>query len=120
MATVTRTYLVDDLDGSQDDVENVQLALDGTSYEIDLSAANAGRLREKLERFVNAASPVTTAKPAPAKRSPKGAKEKVAVPARTNREQVQAIRDWAKSAGHEVSSRGRISKAIQEAFDAAH
>ena len=57
MATVTRTYLVDDLDGSEDDVENVLLALDGTNYEIDLSAANARRLREKLERFVAAASP---------------------------------------------------------------
>ena len=120
MATVTRTYLIDDLDGSKDDVENVLLALDGMSYEIDLSAANAGRLREKLERFVNAASPVKTAKPAPAKRGTKGAKEKAAAPARTNRDQVQAIRDWAKSAGLEVSSRGRIAKAVQEAFDAAH
>jgi hypothetical protein len=52
MTTVTRTYLVDDLDGSQDDVENVLLALDGTNYEIDLSASNAARLRDKLARFV--------------------------------------------------------------------
>jgi hypothetical protein len=36
------------------------------------------------------------------------------------REQIQAIRAWAKSAGYEVSSRGRISKTIQDAFDAAH
>ena len=28
MATITRTYQVDDLDGSEDDVSNVQLALD--------------------------------------------------------------------------------------------
>jgi len=89
----------------------------GTNYEIDLSASNAGILREKLERFVNAASPVKAAKPAPSKRSAKG---KAAAPAPTSRDQVQAIRDWAKSAGLEVSSRGRISKAVQEAFDAAH
>lgn len=117
MATVTRTYLVDDLDGSQEDVENVQFALDGTNYEIDLSASNSGRLREKLERFVTAASPAKAAKPAAARRSPKG---KAAAPAPTNRDQVQAIRDWARSAGLEVSSRGRIAKAVQEAFDAAH
>ena len=117
MATVTRTYLVDDLDGSEEDVNSVLLALDGTNFEIDLSASNAGRLREMLERFVNAASAVKAAKPAPAKRSTNG---KAAAPARTSRDQVQAIRDWAKSAGLEVSSRGRISKAVQEAFDAAH
>ena len=72
MATVTRTYLVDDLDGSQGDVEKVLLALDGTNYEIDLSASNAGRLRDKLARFVAAASPVRAATPAPARRGPRG------------------------------------------------
>jgi hypothetical protein len=121
MATVTRTYLVDDLDGSQEDVETVRLALDGTNYEIDLSASNAGRLREKLGRFVDAASPAKAAKSAPARRGRRGKEGSVtAVPVRSNRDQIQAIREWAKSAGYEVSSRGRISKAIQDAFDAAH
>ena len=116
MATFTRTYLVDDLDESEEDVENVLFALDGTNYEIDLSAANAGRLREKLARFIDAASAVKVSKSAPAKRGPKGK----AAPVPSNRDQVQAIREWAKAAGYEVSGRGRISKAIQEAFDAAH
>jgi Lsr2 len=116
MATVTRTYLVDDLDETEEDVENVLLALDGTNYEIDLSASNAGRLREKLARFIDAASTVKVSKPAPAKRGLRGK----AAPVPSNREQVQAIREWAKSAGYEVSGRGRISRAIQEAFDAAH
>ena len=122
MTTVTRTYLVDDLDGSQEDVENVLLALDGTNYEIDLSASNAGRLREKLARFVAAASPVKAAKSAPARRGPRGkaAASAKTAPVPSNRDQVQAIREWAKTAGYEVSSRGRISKAIQDAFDAAH
>lgn len=112
MATVTRTFLVDDLDGSEDGVENVLLALDGTSFEIDLSAANADRLREKLARFVDAASPVWAA---PVKR-----RSKPAAAVASNKEHVQAIRDWAKAAGHQVSTRGRISKTIQDAFDAAH
>jgi hypothetical protein len=33
MALVTRTYLTDDLDGSEDDVSTVRLALDKVSYE---------------------------------------------------------------------------------------
>ena len=116
MAIVTRTYLVDDLDASEEDVENVLFAIDGTNYEIDLSAANAGRLREKLARFIDAASAVRVSKSAPAKRGPKGK----AAPVPSNREQLQAIREWAKVEGYEVSGRGRISRAIQEAFDAAH
>jgi hypothetical protein len=122
MATITRTYLVDDLDGSEDEVENVLLALDGTNYEIDLSASNAERLREKLARFVDAASPVKATSVPPRRRGPRGkvATAAKAAPVPSNRDQVQAIREWAKSAGYEVSTRGRISRAIQEAFDAAH
>ncbi|HZX99109.1 MAG TPA: Lsr2 family protein [Dermatophilaceae bacterium] len=116
MATITRTYLIDDLDESEEDVENVLLGLDGTNYEIDLSAANAGRLREKLARFIDAASAVKVSKSVPAKAGRRGN----AGPISADRDQVQAVRAWARAAGYEVSSRGRVSKAIQEAFDAAH
>ena len=112
MATMTRTYQVDDLDGSEDDVRTVMLALDGTSYEIDLSADNADRLREKLERFIAAGKQAAPQKSRPAKRGVK--------PAVSTRDQAQAIRDWAKQTGYEVSGRGRISRAVQQAFDAAH
>ena len=115
MALITRTYLVDDFDGSHDDVSTVAFNLDNTNYEIDLSAANSDRLREKLARFLDAASPVKPAKNAPAKR-----RTKVTVPVRPSRDQTQAVRDWARSNGFEVSTRGRISRAIQNAFDAAH
>lgn len=114
MALITRVYLVDDLDGSQDDVSTVAFNLDGTNYEIDLSAANSDRLSEKLARFVDAASPVKPAKNAPAKRGTKVAA------VRPSRDQTQAVRDWARSNGFEVSTRGRISRAILDAFDAAH
>jgi len=114
MVQQTRTYLVDDLDGSEDDVTTVQFNLDGTNFEIDLSAANEERLRDGLAKFVDAAAAV---KPARASRSPRRIK---AVAAPPNRDQAQAIRDWARSNGYEVSARGRISKAIQDAFDEAH
>ncbi len=114
MATVTRTILTDDLDGSADDVSTVQFALDGTSFEIDLSAANEERLRAKLARFVDAASPVKQLKAVPVKRAKK------AVAAASTTEQAQAIREWAKTAGLAVSSRGRIAKSVQDAFAAAH
>jgi len=114
MAQITITYQVDDLDGSEDDVNTVQFNLDGTNFEIDLSAANAARLRDSLAKFVEAATPVRSARSG---RSPR--RTKVVGPP-PNRDQAQAIRDWARSNGYEVSARGRISKAIQDAFDAAH
>ena len=114
MALITRVYLVDDLDGSEDDVTTVQFALDGRNFEIDLSAGNDERLREKLAKYVDAATPVKAAKAVPVKRTAKAA---VAPP---SRDQTQAVRDWARSNGFEVSTRGRISKAIQDAFNSAH
>lgn len=114
MATVTRTYLTDDLDGSDQDVSTIEFALDGTSFEIDLSAANEDRLRQKLTRFVEAASPVNQPTAKTVKRPEK------AVSVAATKEQTQAIRDWAKAAGLAVSSRGRIAKTVQDAFDAAH
>ena len=47
MAKKTTVMLVDDLDGSQAE-EQVSFAVDGRSYEIDLSAANVARLRDAL------------------------------------------------------------------------
>ena len=47
MAQKTVVLLSDDLDGGTAD-ETVTFALDGVSYEIDLSAANAAMLRQAL------------------------------------------------------------------------
>ena len=111
MATVTRTFLVDDLDGSVDDVNSVSISLDKKNYEIDLSAANETRLREQLSRFVDAATPV---------RPHRGRTAGKAARPATSKEQTHAIREWARTNGYEVSERGRISAVIQKAFEEAH
>jgi hypothetical protein len=61
MATVTRTFLVDDLNGSTEDVATIQFNLDGTSYKIDLSATNQERLRDKLAKISRRGHPRPTA-----------------------------------------------------------
>jgi hypothetical protein len=40
-------------------------------------------------------------------------------PARSNRDETAAIREWARANGHKVNDRGRISKAVIEAYQAA-
>ena len=54
VAKQTTVILVDDLDGSEA-TEQVEFAVDGRSYEIDLSAANSAKLREALAPYISAA-----------------------------------------------------------------
>ena len=41
-------------------------------------------------------------------------------PQTLDREQTAAIRAWARQNGHQISDRGRISKTVVDAFQAAH
>ncbi|MBC7269564.1 MAG: Lsr2 family protein, partial [Streptomyces sp.] len=47
MAQKNVVMLIDDLDGGDAD-ETVSFSLDGVSYEIDLNAGNAAKMREAL------------------------------------------------------------------------
>jgi hypothetical protein len=51
MAKTVIVKLTDDLDGGDAD-ETVHFALDGKSYEVDLSEANAADLRRALEPYI--------------------------------------------------------------------
>ena len=54
MAQKVQVLLVDDLDGGEAS-ETVSFALDGSSYEIDLSGKNAEEMRDALAKYVGAA-----------------------------------------------------------------
>ena len=51
MAKTVIVKLTDDIDGGDAD-ETIQFALDGKTYEIDLSAANASKLRDVLKPYI--------------------------------------------------------------------
>ena len=107
MAQQVTVSLVDDLSGSQAD-ETVSFGLDGKSYEIDLSSKNADKLRGALADYVAAA------------RRPGGGRKAAAAsvarrPA-VDREQNQAIREWARGKGMKVNDRGRIPSEVVEAY----
>jgi hypothetical protein len=122
MAQQVNVKFVDDLDGSAA-AGTVSFGLDGRTYEIDLSDDNAAKLRDSLASFVAAArkhggSRRSSATPSRAPRTQK--MTAVTHPQPLDREQTAAIRAWARQNGHEVSDRGRIAKAVVEAFQAAH
>ncbi|MGA2838448.1 MAG: Lsr2 family protein [Acidimicrobiales bacterium] len=56
MAKTVIVKLTDDLDGGDAD-ETVRFALDGRSYEIDLSSANASDLRAAFQRYIDKGRP---------------------------------------------------------------
>ena len=89
----------------------VTFGFDGTNYEIDLADDNADALREAFSDYIAAARKTGN-------RS--GRASSGSAPKRGNSEELGKIREWAAANGHEVSSRGRISQAVRDAYDAAH
>ena len=114
----TTVRFIDDLDGSEAS-GTFDLSLDGRDYQIDLSDDNAAKLRDALSPFVNAArkAGVRSSGRGLGRGQSQPAAEK---PARTNRQETHAIREWAREHGHEVNDRGRIPKSVMEAYQAAN
>lgn len=113
MAQKVTVSLVDDLDGSEAE-ETVEFGLDGAFYEIDLSEENAERLREALAEYVEHARR-SGGRKRPAGRGPAGRAPRTAS---ADREQNQAMREWARKQGMNISDRGRIPKEVAEAYNA--
>jgi len=112
MARTVHIELLDDIDGTAAE-ETLRYGLDGVNYEIDVNAAHAEKLRKALARFILKSRRVGRGRVTAATRGRGGTG-----PARTDREQNQAIRDWAKTKGIEVSDRGRIPRSLVEQYEA--
>jgi hypothetical protein len=108
MAQKVQVLLVDDLDGG-DATETVSFALDGTSYEIDLSAKNADELRDAFAKYVGAARRAGRSGGSSGGRTTSTRSRGSAA---MDRDQAAAIRSWAKKQGLKVSDRGRIPASI--------
>ena len=116
MAQKVLVSLVDDLDGSTtENVRTVEFALDGASYQIDLSDENADRLRESLQVFVGCAR-----RTGGRLRKPPASASSASQPSGRTKEQVAEMREWLRANGHDVSDRGRIAKALVARFEEAH
>src|ERR1700743_3345340 len=67
MAKKVTVTLVDDFDGEGAADETVEFGLDGVTYEIDLSAKNATKLRNDLKQWVEASRRVGGRRRGPAR-----------------------------------------------------
>jgi len=106
MAQKVTVALEDDLTGGPAD-ETVRFAVDGTGYEIDLSAKNAAAFDKLLAPYIEHAR---KAGRAPGRRAGRTA---------STRQRSGDIRAWAKEHGLAVSERGRIPASVVEQYHAA-
>ncbi len=108
MAQRVHIVLEDDVDGSTAE-ETVNFGLDGVSYEIDLSAKNATKLRDALALYTGSGRRVAgrAARKAPRGRSAAGPS-------------ASEIREWAREQGYDVSDRGRVPADVKAAYEAAN
>jgi hypothetical protein len=105
VAQRVQIILEDDYDGGVAD-ETVAFALDGAEYEIDLSSENAGKLRDELAGWIGHARKT-------------GGRRKRAGKSNDS-SNTSEIRAWALANGHAVSSRGRVSAEVREAYEKAN
>ncbi|MFJ9379482.1 Lsr2 family protein [Streptomyces sp. NPDC101455] len=110
MAQKVQVLLVDDLDGGEAD-ETVTFALDGKTYEIDLTTANADKLRGLLDAYVKGGRRTG------GRASGGRGKARAAIGGSQDTAQIRA---WAKENGHDVNDRGRVPAAIREAYEKAN
>jgi hypothetical protein len=104
---------VDDIDGS-DAEGTTTFALDGTTYEIDLSGANREKLEKALAPFITKARAVRAQRGARGRRAAAGAARGL------SREKSAEIRKWARDHGLPVSERGRIASTVVKQYEDAH
>lgn len=106
--------LVDDVTGEEsDEITTHTILVDGAGVEIDLTPSNYDELLELLSPYLHAQG----ARRVRAGSNGVRARSRGASKAKGD---SQAIREWAKENGFEVSDRGRVPAQLREAYERAH
>lgn len=96
MAQKVQTLFIDDIDGGEAE-GTVRFALDGSEYEIDLSAKHSDELRDALRNYIAHARKVGGG----ARRGARGARKPSSI-------DTVAVRAWARENGFDIKERGRV------------
>lgn len=109
--TIARYFSDISGDAIEADSPTVTFAIDGTTYEIDLTESEQNALNEALAPYVSAGRKTRTqARGQSRSRSS----------STTSGPPPREIRSWAESQGISMPARGRIPSAVVEAYNAAH
>jgi hypothetical protein len=105
------TELICDVTGDPAE-ETIEFAYRGAAYKIDLSTEAAADFDAAVAGFVESAEKL-------GKATGTQRKARSTAPGTVDREQNQAIREWARRNGHDVKDRGRIPAETVEAYHQA-
>ena len=112
MAQKIQTLFIDDIDGGEAE-GTVRFALDGSEYEIDLSAKHSEELHTALGKYVTHARKVGGA----ARRAGRAAGR--AAKSANGAVNTTEIRNWARENGYDIKDRGRVPADLVAKFTAA-
>lgn len=125
MAQKVQVMVTCDLHGddSVGGVDTLKFGFDGYNYEIDLCNEHSEQVHNQLQELISHARRAqggrgrrsTPSRTRAERPSPDGAESRAV----SDREQLQAIREWARGQGYDVKSRGRIPQVIVEEYEAA-
>lgn len=107
MAQQIQTLFIDDIDGGPAE-GTVRFGLDGTDYEIDLSAAHSEELHKVLVGYVTHARKAGRT----ARRGSRGRRPADSLDTRK-------VREWARAEGLDIKERGRVPAEVIEKYKAA-
>lgn len=104
--TITETIFVCDVTGEEcDNATTFVFAWGGKQFRIDLSGSEARKFSDLMEFYAGKATKLST----------RGARTGTA----RRRNDVSAIREWARAQGLEVSDHGRIAGSVEAAYNKA-
>ena len=111
MAQHFQVRYTDDIDGTDlgETANTISFAFEGKEYSIDLSDDNAQAFREAVAPYIEAGHRVTGAKTKAARKTTR----------KTSPADTEAVREWARENGYDVSDRGRIPANVMDAYAAA-
>ena len=99
-------------DESREGVERIEFSVRGVTYEIVLSEADVVLFDTALKPYIGAATKLSSSR-----RQPRTSTRIGPAP---SKQQLDAIRGWARKNGYDVSSRGRIQARVLAAYEARH
>lgn len=110
MAQKVSVIITDDIDGSEN-ASTHSFALDGTTWELDLSDKNYQRLVKALDPFLEVA-----------RKGGKGGRGRKASATTSTGPDPKAVRAWGMENGFadQIPARGRIPQVVREAYEAAN
>ena len=123
MARTTKTIYTCDLhEGEVEGNETLAFSLEGKSYELEACDEHAEKMRAAFATYVGAARPAGRGSGGSPRRPRESGSGRTSPgsSSSSDRERVQAVREWARANGHQVSERGRLSAAVLKAYDEAH